>query len=131
MIFLRKQDVLAIHGRTLAEHGGTAGLRDEGAMESAIVAAENRFHYQSADTAACAAAYAYHLSQAHAFVDGNKRVAAGATEVFVIQNGGRIEATDDELVELFLGIADGTFSRDQVEAWLRPRIVAGLVTGGR
>jgi death-on-curing protein len=127
MFFLRKQDVLAIHAATLRLHGGSDGLRDEGGLESAIVAAENRFHYESADLVACAAAYAFHLSQAHAFVDGNKRVAAGATEVFVIQNGGRIDASDDEMVELFLGIADGSFSRDAVEAWLRSRIVAGLV----
>lgn len=75
-LFPRKQEVLDIHARLIEEFGGSHGLRDEGVLESALAAAENRKHYENANLAACAATYAYHLTQAHAFVDGNKRVAA-------------------------------------------------------
>ncbi len=61
----------------------------------------------NAELSACAATYAYHLTQAHAFVDGNKRVAAAVSEIFVKINGARLETTNEELTVLFLGIAAG------------------------
>ena len=69
----------------------------------------------------CAAAYAYHLTKAHAFVEGNKRVAAVVTETFLNLNGIELKATDEELFDLYLGIADGSLSRVQVERKLRSR----------
>lgn len=69
MRFPDKLDVLTIHARLIAETGGSVGLRDEGMLESALAAAENRYKYEDADPVACAATYAYHLTQAHAFVD--------------------------------------------------------------
>ncbi len=74
MIFLRDEDVLLIHQRQIDQFGGTPGIRDAGLLSSAVAAAENRFHYEGASVAICAATYAYHLTQAHAFLDGNKRV---------------------------------------------------------
>ena len=74
MIFLRKSDIVALQHVLIDEFGGSHGLRDAGALESAVVAAENRHHYEQSDHAALAATYAFHLTQAHAFVDGNKRV---------------------------------------------------------
>lgn len=121
MIFLRKQEVLGIHRRLIEEFGGSSGLRDEGAFESALAAAENRAFYEEADLAVCAATYAYHLSQAHAFIDGNKRVAAAVAEVFIELNGERLKATNDEVVNLFLSIAAGELSRDEVEAFFIER----------
>ncbi len=82
MIFLTKADVLNIHRRTIAEQGGSEGIRDKNLLESALAAAENRYFYENVDLAACAATYAFHLSKAHAFIDGNKRVAAVSAEVF-------------------------------------------------
>lgn len=76
MKFPDRLDALTVHARLISKTGGTGGLRDEGLLESALAAAENRHHYEAADVVACAATYAYHLTQAHAFVDGNKRVAA-------------------------------------------------------
>lgn len=121
MIFLRKSDMLRMHQRSRADFGGADGLRDPGALESALVAAENRHHYEEADVIACAAAYAFHLSKAHAFIDGNKRVAAAATEVFLVINGYVLDAEDDELYTFYIGVADGSSSRDDAEAWLRAR----------
>ena len=74
--------------------------------------------------AVCAATYAYHLSQANAFLDGNKRVAAAVSEIFVELNGGYLNASNDQIVELFLAIAAGEKSRVEVEqifvVWLVP-----------
>ena len=122
MKFPDKLDALTVHARLISETGGTSGLRDEGLLESALAAAENRHHYEASDVAACAATYAYHLTQAHAFVDGNKRVAAAITETFLETNGSQLIMSDDDLVQLFLDIASGRLSRDQVEDLLRERV---------
>ncbi len=122
MKFPDKLDVLTAHARLIAETGGSVGLRDEGLLESALAAAENRHGYEDADLATCAATYAYHLTQAHAFIDGNKRVAAAVTETFLESNGSRLAMIDEEIVRLFLDIAAGLLSRDEVERLFRARI---------
>jgi death-on-curing protein len=119
MIFLRKSEVIVLQAASIDRFGGLHGIRDEGALESALIAVENRYHYESADIAICAATYAYHLCQAHAFIDGNKRVAAAATEVFLAFNNAKFTATNDQIVDFFLGIASGAISRDKVEPMLR------------
>lgn len=65
---------------------------------------------------------AYHLTQAHAFVDGNKRIGAAAAEAFLETNGHELTMTNEELVDLFLAIASSKFSRDQVEQQLREKV---------
>jgi death-on-curing protein len=85
------------------------------ALESALVAAENREYYENASLATCAATYAYHLTQAHAFIDGNKRVAAAISEIFLEINGARLSMTNEQIIKLFLDIAAGVLSRDEVE----------------
>ena len=77
MRFPDKLDVLTVHARLISETGGTGGIRGEGLLESALAAAENRHHYEAADVVGCAATYAYHLTQAHAFIDGNEPVSSG------------------------------------------------------
>jgi death-on-curing protein len=118
MNFPDKLDVLTAHARLIAETGGSAGLRDEGLLESALAAAENRYSYEDADLVTCAATYAYHLTQAHAFVDGNKRIAAAITETFLESNGRRLAMNDEEVVRLFMDIASGILNRDAVEQLL-------------
>lgn len=124
MILLTKTEVLAIHRRSLEEFGGSDGIRDEGAFESALVAVENRILYENADVLACAATYAYHLTMAHAFVDGNKRVGAATMRVFLLVNEVEVNASEDELYDLFIGIASGEIRRDAVEEWLKQRVSA-------
>ena len=121
-----KLDVLTIHARLIAETGGSGGLRDEGMLESALAAVENRYRYEQADAVACAATYAYHLTQAHAFIDGNKRVAAAMTETFLATNDFELRLTDAQMVQLFLDIASSQLSRDEVEEMLRGAVVAKL-----
>lgn len=115
-------EVLLIHTEIIKETGGSDGLRDAGALESALKSAENRLFYETDDIAVLAATYAYHLSQAHAFIDGNKRIAAVVAELFLNLNGMRSSATNDEIIEVFLSIAASKLSRDEVEekfaAWV-------------
>jgi death-on-curing protein len=122
VLFPRKDEVLDIHHKLIDQFGGSLGIRDEGLLDSALMAAANREHYEQAGLATCAATYAYHLTANHPFIDGNKRVGAAIAEVFIRLNGGQLNATNDEIVNLFLGIADGTFSRVDVEfafaAWV-------------
>lgn len=114
-LFPRKHEVLDIHAQLIEAFGGTHGLRDEAGLESALAAAQNRQYYENADLATCAATYAFHLTQAHAFVDGNKRIAAAVSEIFIELNGARLKATDEQIVTMFLDIAAGKLSRDEVE----------------
>src|SRR3954447_5675498 len=104
MLFPHKDEVLEIHRKLLERFGGPPGVRDEGLLDSALLAAANRQHYEGAGLALCAATYAFHLTRNHPFVDGNKRVGAAVAEIFVMLNGGRLSASNDEIVELFLGI---------------------------
>ena len=122
MLFPTIKEVLDLHKQTIEEFGGAHGLRDEAALESAILAAENRAYYENASLAICAATYAYHLNQAHAFIDGNKRIAAAVAELFLSINDARLELTNDEIVDLFLGIAASQITRDEVERIFSQRV---------
>lgn len=122
-LFPRKHEVLDIHAHLIEAFGGVHGLGDEAALESALAAAENREYYESADLVICAATYAYHLTQAHAFIDGNKRIAAAVSEIFVELNGARLNATNEQIVILFLDIAVGKLSRDEVEEFFKRWII--------
>ena len=112
MKFPEKLDVLTVHAMLIAETGGTSELRDEALLESALTAAENRNHYEAGDAVSCAATYAYHLTQSHAFLDGNKRVAAPRLLRHSSEtNGYELTLTNDEIVVLFLEIASSKLSR--------------------
>jgi death-on-curing protein len=115
MNFVDKESVLEIQARLIERYGGIHGLRDEAALESALMAAENRAFYENAPIEILAATYAYHLSQAHAFLDGNKRLAAAVAAVFLEINGAWLGATEDEVIELFLDLAASRLSREDVE----------------
>lgn len=115
MLFPHKDEVLEIHRRLIEQFGGLPGIRAEGELDSALLAPANRQHYESASLAICAATYAFHLTTNHPFIDGNKRIGAAVAEIFVRLNGAQLTASNDEIVELFFGIAAGTISREQVE----------------
>lgn len=125
MIFVDKVSVLIIQKELIERYGGIHGLRDEGALESAVNAAQNRYNYETEELSALAATYAFHLSQAHAFLDGNKRIAAAVTGVFLEINGAWLDASQDEIIEIFLDIASSKLSREQVEE----KFAEWLITG--
>jgi death on curing protein len=115
MNFPDKFDVITVHAQLIAVTGGSQGLRDEGALESALASPQNRLYYEEASLIICAATYAYHITPAHAFVDGNKRVAAAITETFLETNGAQLNLSNEEIVTLFLDIASGRMTRTEVE----------------
>jgi death on curing protein len=115
--------VLALQARAIEEFGGLHGVRDAGALDAALTAVENRAYYAQATLTTCAATYAYHLTQAHAFLDGNKRVAAAVAEVFLELNGAELRTTNEEIVAVFVAIAAGQVSRQDVEQWFAPHVV--------
>lgn len=111
--------VHAIHEEQLAEHGGSAGLRDEGLLESALARPQHLASYGAPDVAACAAAYGYGLSRNHPFIDGNKRTAFVAAELFLFLNGHLLEAADADCVLTMLQVAEGSISEADFAAWIR------------
>ena len=124
LLFLSKQEVLDIQRKLIEQFGGSHGLRDEGALESALTAVEHRAFYENSPLAVCAATYAYHLTKAHSFIDGNKRAAAAVSEVFLEINGAQLRATNDEIVETFLDVAAGKLSREETELFFNQKVTS-------
>ena len=115
----------AAHAEQIAEHGGGGdGLRDRGLFESAMARPHNQALYGDSDAASLAAAYAYGLARNHAFIDGNKRIAAVVSETFLLLNGYRLTATDAELVVAFLELAAGNLTETDLADWFRQHIAA-------
>lgn len=124
VVWLEKALVLAIHDRQLAEHGGSAGVRDEGLLESALARPQQLYAYgdPAPDLADLAATLACGLARNHPFVDGNKRTAAVCCETFVNLNGAKLEADDLDLYPRYLALAEGKLAERDFAAWLRERL---------
>lgn len=105
-IFLTLDEVLQIHSRSLAEHGGVEGTRDPGLVESALASAENTLHYGAGDLFDIAATYAFHLAESQAFLDGNKRTAVVSALVFLARNGVYAQPSKWELYVAMIQIAE-------------------------
>lgn len=120
-IWISVELATAIHHRQLAEHGGADGVRDAGLLESALGRPRHLFAYSdpTPDLVALAAAYAFGIAKNHAFIDGNKRTAAVVCETFLALNGIEVTATDVELYPIYLSLAAGELSEDDMAAWLR------------
>ena len=110
-------DVIGMHAVLVQRHGGAAGLRDLGALESALFRPQTGY-YQ--DLVAEAAALLESLAINHPFVDGNKRIAFAAADVFLRINGWRLQRTPmrihAEMIQMF---DSGTFDMAHLEPWLR------------
>jgi len=103
--FLALDEILPIHARSLAEHGGSDGVRDLGLVESALASAKNIFYYTNGDLFDVAAGYAFHLAESQAFIDGNKRTAVVAAMVFLARNGVYVQPATWELYSTMIEIA--------------------------
>lgn len=114
-----KTALLLLHGESLAEHGGAAGLRDEGLLESALPRPVNLSAYGHPDVADLAASYAVGLARNHPFIDGNKRAAFLAVGLFLAANGWRLVATPAEATLAMLAVAAGELDEAAFAAWLR------------
>ena len=114
--FLTLDDVLALHADRIERYGGSLGLRDLGGLQSAIGTASASYggDFLHPTLAEMAAAYLFHLSQAHAFVDGNKRIALAAALAFLGSNGYDLVADADALYDLCMGVASSKTSKSEV-----------------
>ena len=117
--WIAREVIVAIHEMQLAEHGGLAGLRDAGLLDSALGRPNNLAAYSNPDAAALAAAYGYGISRNHPFIDGNKRTGFVAAELFLQLNGYTLDADDASCVITMLGVAAGDLGEDDFAAWLR------------
>ena len=119
--YLTVADVLGMHTVLIQRYGGAPGVRDPGALESALFRPQTGYYE---DIVAEAAALLESLAINHPFVDGNKRMAAVACEVFIVLNGATLSAEDHELYPQYLGLSEGSLGEVEFAAWLRPRIIA-------
>jgi death on curing protein len=117
--WLSSDVLLAVHDEQLAEHGGAAGVRDRGLFDSAMARAPNLAHYGDPDHAALAAAYGFGIARNHPFIDGNKRTAFVAVELFLACNGYALVADDVACVLTTLGVASGALDEAQFADWIR------------
>ncbi len=117
--------IFAVHDRQMAEHGGPDGIRDRGAIESALARPRNLVSHGEPDAFALAAAYAFGLARNHGFVDGNKRTAWVAARLFLADNGIRVQfdKAEAEAVAVMQAVAAGAVSEAQLADWFRRRIV--------
>ncbi|MFO1218937.1 MAG: type II toxin-antitoxin system death-on-curing family toxin [Burkholderiaceae bacterium] len=118
-VWLDPHVLLAIHEEQLAEHGGASGVRDRGLFDSALARAKNLAAHGRPDAAALAAAYGYGLARNHPFVDGNKRTAFVAVELFLDLNGFELTAGDAQALLTMLALAAGELTEDAFADWLR------------
>ena len=115
--------VYAIHDRQLSEHGGGQGVRDQGAIESAMARPRNLTAYGEPDVAALAAAYAFGLARNHGFVDGNKRTAWIVARLFLADNGVRLSYDKADAVRTMESLAAGRIDEDVLADWFRDRMI--------
>ena len=118
-IWLSIDLITAIHEEQLREFGGAGGLRDAGALESALARPLNRYHYGTEDLAALAAAYGFGLSRNHAFVDGNKRTAFLAIVTFLGFNGVEFSVPEAAVAVMMLALASSEIEEEGLARWLR------------
>ncbi len=124
-VWLLRSVIDAVHDAQLAEHGGAEGLRDEGALDSALARPVNLHAYGETDIFRLAAAYAFGIARSHPFVDGNKRTAFLAAYIFLSVNGHELEADEVDAVTAVLALAAGKMGEDAFAAWLRENSSVG------
>lgn len=115
--------IRAIQEIQLTDHGGGAGIRDVGLLESALARPRQLSADGDPDAAMLAASYGYGLAKNHPFVDGNKRTAFVAVELFLELNGSVLNATDADCVITMVGVASGDLTEIQLAHWIRQHSV--------
>ena len=114
-----RQALTLLHDESLAEHGGSSGLRDEGLLESALARPRNLAVYGKPDLADLAASYDVGLAKNHPFIDGHKRAAFLAAGLFLTLNGYRLHATQSDATLTMLAVAAGEIDESTFATWIR------------
>jgi len=121
MRYLTLKEALELHRRIIEQSGGLAGVRDLGALESALAQPQMTFDGKELYPTIIdkASALGFSLISNHPFIDGNKRIGHAAMETFLVLNSYEIDASVDEQERIILGIASSTLSREYLTDWLR------------
>ena len=115
--------VMAIHEAQLAEHGGAAGLRDQGLLASALARPLNLEAYgEDVDVSSLAASYVFGIARNHPFFDGKKRTGFVVMELFLDLNAWTLNAEDENCITVMQSLAAGDLSEKALAAWLRGHI---------
>ena len=124
MRYLSIVEVLELHDSLISSSGGARGIRDIGALESAVNQPRVTFDLTDLypDVVSKAAALCFSRVMNHPFVDGNKRVGHAAMETFLILNGHEVDATVDEQEKIILDLAAGRLTRQELSSWLNDHI---------
>ena len=124
IIWITHALALAIHERQMAEHGGSAGIRDDALLASALARPQQLHAYGDPppDLADLAASLAFGLARNHPFVDGNKRTAHVCYRAFLAINDVELDASSEDKYLQMLSLAEGSLSEADFAAWLRPRL---------
>jgi death-on-curing protein len=123
--WVSEQVALALHDRQLSEHGGPSGLRDPGALASALARPVNRWVYGEDDLCALAAAYAFGIARNHPFADGNKRTAWVMARLFLRKNAFGLVFTERDAIAMVFALAAGELSEDELADWFRGHLTKG------
>lgn len=126
-VWLSVELVLAIHEMQLHRFGGPPGVRDLGALESALGRARNRLAYEEGDLASLAAAYAFGIARNHPFVDGNKRTALLSLVTFLGLNDIDFIASEAEAAIIVRDLAAGIVSEEGLARWIRANLPSSQV----
>jgi death on curing protein len=124
MRYLVIEEVLKLHDRVIAQTGSSPGIRDRGLLESAIAQPQASFGGEDLYPTIVekAMALCFSLALNHPFVDGNKRTAHAAMEVFLLLNKFEIQASADDQEQMMLALAGGSLDRENLTVWLKQRI---------
>lgn len=123
-VWLDPAVLTAVHDEQLAEHGGAAGVRDVGMFESALARPRHLVAYGDPSVAELAAAYGFGIARNHPLIDGNKRTAFVAVELFLALNGHELTAGDADCVLTMLAVAAGEISEARFAAWIGGQLQA-------
>ena len=115
-------DAILAHQHSIANYGGSDGVRDAGGLERALAYPQNLAAYGEPGLAELAAGYLFAIAKNHAFVDGNKRTAWTVMRLFVALNGGRLEYERLEAVRFVEGVAGGKIDYDGAREWIAARL---------
>jgi death on curing protein len=121
-LWILERVVLAAHDQLLAAHGGAEGLRDAGALDSALARPRQHYAYSSPDLIELAALYTAGLVRNHPFVDGNKRTGFAIGIVFLELNGFDFKASEEDATQAVLALAAGELDEAGYAAWLRSNV---------
>jgi death-on-curing protein len=124
-VWVLDEVVEAIHKRQLAEHGGAAGMRDAGALASALARPKQLAAYaeHGISLTQLAAAYAFGIARNHPFADGKKRTAFVVALLFLQLNGYTVSASQEEKFEVFMALASGRLGEDELASWFDANLV--------